>query len=150
MNNYLLLGGILLIFLVEIFFNIYRERKINKLSVVNQAFLIDKFTTYISILKFFMEESYRIIYNNFLLLNDIEGYKINNDEKIKYSKDFVSLTFKFMCPNFESFFIKVFGNRETLIFYMLRYFEEKEEEKVLEKDYKTLATTGLDEAHNGW
>ena len=95
---------------------------------------IDKFFEYITVLEYFMNKSYEIIYKDRILTYSLEATKLPDKEFNVVTEDFIRLTIKFMGPNIFNEMKNVYGNEDTLIFNMVEFFNTKYESDEIRKN----------------
>jgi len=88
---------------------------------------VDNFTSYMSVLNYYMEKAFDMIYKDRILVFSVEGTRPSSEEFNTYSKDFCKLVFRMLGPTLLKEFTFLFGNEETLIFLVTEYFNTKSE-----------------------
>jgi hypothetical protein len=95
--------------------------------------IVTNFEQYATVLEYYMQKAYEIIYKDRILIYSLEALKINDIDFNIVSKDFALLTFKLMGPNLKDEFVNLYGNEETLIFNLMEYFNRKFEDDEIRK-----------------
>ena len=118
MMTELTLSICLVLFMFFVFIHVFR-----KLFV--QYTFMNKYKTYLELLKYYSEESFQVIYKDQIVGFSINGQTIQGDELETAKRNYTKLCFELMGPNNEAALIKFFGKRENLITNMLIYFQKK-------------------------
>lgn len=143
----------IIVFIIIVFF-IYFTFVLNKFlngflyQKQNQTYLnkIEKFSSYLTILEYYMDKSYNIIYGQKIMVYSIEGSRLSDNELNSISKDFVNLTLKFIGPKIQTEFVNFLGNYETLYFIIGQYFFEKyENDSIRDKAIDDLKNSEIDD-----
>jgi len=94
---------------------------------------IKGFTDYLTVLEYHMNKSYDLIHKDRILVYSLEGMRVDDDEFIKISQDFVKLVLKFIGPSLKEDFINFYGDYDTFIFNMVEHFNTRYEEDAIRK-----------------
>ena len=89
---------------------------------------IKGFTDYLAVLEYHMSKAYDLIHKDRILVYSLEGMRVDDDEFVNISQDFVKLVLKFIGPSLKEDFVKFYGNEDTFIFNMVEYFNTRYEE----------------------
>jgi len=112
---------------------------------INQS-LLKSFTNDISVLEYFLSKAYNIIYKDKLIIYSIEGMKSDDITYESCTSDFVKLTIKLMGPVIFDYFVKLFGNEDTLYFYCMEYFDSSyENDEIRKASLDSLSEKDIDE-----
>lgn len=132
----------LVIFLFSIFLYLFYNLLKRKISnEENKLFhkKINNFDSYLSVLEYYMNTSYDIIYKDRVMVYSLEATKIPDNELEPIVKDFISLTIKFLGPRLTNEFIHFYGNEETFYFIVGQTFYLKyENDKIRESSTSNL------------
>lgn len=99
---------------------------------------IKNFPEYMSVLEYYMEKAYDIIYREQIMVYSLEAMHLNDKEIDKAAKNFVQLTMKMLGPTLLDEVTSVFGSEDTLTFNILEYFNRR-------YDNDEIRRTSLDE-----
>lgn len=99
---------------------------------------IKNFPEYMSVLEYYMEKAFDIIYREQIMVYSLEAMHLNDKEVDKASKSFVHLTMKMLGPSLLDEITEMFGSEETLTFNILEYFNRR-------YDNDEIRRTSLDE-----
>lgn len=88
---------------------------------------VKNFNDYMSVLNYYMEKSFDMIYKDRILVFSLEGTKPDEKEVQQCCKDFCKLVFRMLGPNLMMEFVFLFGNEDTLIFNLTEYFNTRSE-----------------------
>lgn len=94
---------------------------------------VKNFDSYAAILTYHMNRAFDIVYKESIFVYSLDGYKLNEEELNKTSKDFVQLVVKLLGPTLKKELTFVYGDEETLFFNILEYFNVKYEEDQVRK-----------------
>lgn len=86
---------------------------------------VKNFPEYMSVLEYYMEKAYDIIYREQIMVYSLEAMRPGDKEVDKASKEFVRLTLKMLGPTLQDELSGVFGSEDSLTFNMLEYFNRK-------------------------
>jgi len=135
---------IVIILIVVLFGLLFITKKNNNNSKHNNKDMPNKivnFKSYASVLLYFLDKSYDIIYKDKMLVYSIEGMKIDNDDFGGITKQFSILVLKMLGPNLKEEFTSLFGDEETLIFNIIEYFNTRfEDDEIRDKAKENLFT----------
>jgi len=135
---------IVIILIVVLFGLLFITKKNNNNSKHNNKDMPNKilnFKSYASVLLYFLDKSYDIIYKDKILVYSIEGMKIDNDDFGGITKQFSILVLKMLGPNLKEEFTSLFGDEETLIFNIIEYFNTRfEDDEIRDKAKENLFT----------
>jgi len=95
---------------------------------LNKKISIDytkNFKDYIVILDYHMQKAYDIIHKDRILIYSLEAIRPGDDEITSAAKDFSKLVLKFLGPRLEEDLSFLYGNKKTLIFNIVEYFNSK-------------------------
>ena len=108
------------------------SNKKNNLFLINKD-QIENFTKYISVLQYFMDKAYELIYKDRIFIYSIEAMRVDDKIYNQASKDFTKLTIKLMGSNIYNIFLILFGEENTLFFNCSQYFDDKIEKDEIRK-----------------
>jgi hypothetical protein len=131
-NNMILY--ILTLFSIIVIISYFYKVLINHLDYKKRQSYIDKHILYMTILEYYMEKAFDIIYKDRVLIYSIEGTKPSDDDIKNNSIDFTKLTLKLLGPNLIKEFIFLYGNEETFYFVMAEYFNTKSEQDEIKQE----------------
>lgn len=107
---------------------------------------IRDFAKYISVLDYYMEKSYDMIYKDRVLTYSLEALKPNESEIDGIVQDYVILVQKFLGPMLQKELIFMYGDRETFIRNLVEYFNSKfEDDKVREASLEDVTNTNIED-----
>jgi len=107
---------------------------------------IRDFAKYITVLDYYMEKSYDIIYKDRVLTYSIEALKPNESEIDGIVQDYIILVQKFLGPMLQKELIFMYGDQETFIRNMVDYFNSKfEYDKVREASLEDITNTNIED-----
>ena len=89
---------------------------------------IKNFDSYISVLIYHMSKAFNIIYKDRILIYSIEGTKHTERDIDLISRDYCSLVLKMLGKSLTEQFIILYGDKKTLLFNILEYFNSKYED----------------------
>ena len=89
---------------------------------------IKNFDSYISVLIYHMSKAFDIIYKDRILIYSIEGTKHTERDIDLISRDYCSLVLKMLGKSLTEQFIILYGDKKTLLFNILEYFNSKYED----------------------
>ena len=75
-----------------------------------------------------MNKAYDLIHKDRILVYSLEGMRVDDDEFIKISQDFINLVLKFIGPSLKEDFINFYGDEDTFFFNMVEHFNTRYEE----------------------
>jgi hypothetical protein len=116
---------VLPVMILTIIFFIFIIKQKNKKLFLEK---INNFSSYISVLEYYMDKAYSIIYNQKIMIYSIEGSKLSDNELDSISRDFIKLTIKFIGPNISNELKEFYGDYETLYFIIGQTFYFKYED----------------------
>jgi hypothetical protein len=96
--------------------------------------VIKTFESYAVTLEYHLKKAFDIIYKEKILIYSIEATRLDQAEFNAVSRDFISLTLKFLGPTLVSEYEFVYGNKETFYFVIVEYFNSRYESDEI---YKT-------------
>jgi len=99
---------------------------------------VEKSDLYITLLEYYMQKAYDIIYKDKLLVYSMEATKVKNEDLDIYSKQFVNLLLLTIGPSLEKVYIEYYGNEETFFKNALHYFHNK-------YDHDEIRETSMDQ-----
>ncbi len=147
MIEILYISILILIFVIIYILYLFLGKLINLKE--NQLILnkIDKHKSYLSVLEYYMAQSYSIVYKEKILVYSIEASRLPQNELNAVAKDYISLTIKFIGPKLEKEFVDFFGNYDTLYFNIGQYFYFKYEDDKIRESYtnEIMDSNDLDE-----
>lgn len=128
MKEIIFLSIAVIIFIASIFvaFRKKDDRKIER--------IIQNFVAYESLLKYFMEKAYDLIYKEEIMIYSIEAMGMKEEDIDKVAKKFTKLVLKFLGPRLVSEFSYLYGNDETLFLQIAEYFNTKYESDEIRKN----------------
>lgn len=107
---------------------------------------ITDFAKYITVLDYYMEKSYDIIYKDRVLTYSLEALKPNESEIDGIVQDYVILVQKFLGPMLQKELIFMYGDQETFIRNIVDYFNSKfEYDKVREASLEDITNTNIED-----
>ncbi len=107
---------------------------------------IKDFAKYITVLDYYMEKSYDMIYKDRVLTYSLEAVKPNESEIDGIVQDYVILVQKFLGPMLQKELIFMYGDRETFIRNVVEYFNSKfEYDKVREASLDDITNTNIED-----
>jgi hypothetical protein len=127
MKEIIFLSIAIIVFIASIFvaFRKKDDRKIER--------IIQNFVAYESLLKYFMEKAYDLIYKEEIMIYSIEAMGMKEEDIDKVAKKFTKLVLKFLGPRLVSEFSYLYGNDETLFLQIADYFNSKYESDEIRK-----------------
>ena len=121
------------IILISIF-GIFAYSIINKkIEGSRRSEVIKNFPSYVATLQHTMDKSYEIIYRDKVLIFSLEGMKIDDAHFAAISRDFMALTLKFLGPTLSKEMEYLYGDKDTLYFNIIEYFNSKFEDDEIRK-----------------
>lgn len=126
---------ILKICVIIYFFKIKEKNKMKdalNIHVMNME-LIKNFTCYISVLEYFLNKAYDIIFKDQIMIYSIEATKLDDKHFEEISKQFITLVLKLIGPMMQNEFEYLYGNRSTLLFNITEYFNRRYEDDEVRK-----------------
>jgi len=137
--EYLLIaGGVLSIITVIVVTKMITTTK-RKVRCINQ------FTEYQSILEYFMEKAFDIVYKDQIFTYSLEGTKPREAAIDAMSQDFVRLTQKFLGPMMLDELIFMYGGEKSFTFNLLNYFSNRYENDEIRSSTLAQLKEGGDE-----
>ncbi len=137
---YLCLG-----FLVVFAFLYIRLKYLEYLAARRQSF-IKNFESYAITLEYHMKKAFDIIYKEKILIYSIEATRLSQAEFNTASRDFISLTLKFMGPSLTKEYEFLYGNKDTLYFVIVEYFNSRyEQDEIYKTSTSDLMTQDVEE-----
>jgi len=93
-----------------------------------------------------MKKAFDIIYKEKILIYSIEATRLNQAEFNAASRDFISLTLKFIGPSLAEEYEFLYGNKETLYFVIVEYFNSRyEQDEIYKTSTSDLMTQDAEE-----
>lgn len=86
---------------------------------------VKNFKEYIAVLEYHMQKAYDLIHKDRVLIYSLEAVKPGEDEISSAAKSFAKLTLQFLGPKLEKDLITIYGDKKTLLFVMIEYFNER-------------------------
>lgn len=86
---------------------------------------VKHFKEYVAVLEYHMQKAYDLIHKDRVLIYSLEAVKPGEDEIESAAKSFAKLTLKFLGPKLEKDLVLVYGDKATLLFTMIEYFNER-------------------------
>ena len=106
---------------------------------------IKNFADYATVLEFYEERAYDIIYKDKLLVYSLEATKVNDKEFQVISKDFSKLVLRLLGPTLQEEFEKMFG-LDALFINMMEYFNRRyEDDEVRHEATNTMMEKDIEE-----
>jgi hypothetical protein len=90
--------------------------------------IVLNFKKYMILLNYFMAKAYDMIHKDRILTYSLEAMKIPDREFTEISYEYARLVIKLMGPNIFKDFTFFYGNRDTLMFNLIEYFNVKYED----------------------
>lgn len=119
---------LLISFSIFIFLFIFYYFKTNKdFKYKEKIFYVKNFSSYISILSYYMDKAYPIIYKKEILTYSLYGTKLELNQIQDITKKFISLTCDLIGNNLYQELILFYGNKEALYKNIAEYFYDKYE-----------------------
>ncbi len=107
---------------------------------------VGDFAKYITVLDYYMEKSYDMIYKDRVLTYSLEALKPNESEIDGIVQDYVMLVQKFLGPMLQRELIFMYGDQETFIRNIVEYFNSKfEYDKVREASLDDITNTNIED-----
>ena len=134
-----------LVFFIILSFSYIRLKYLEHLSSRKQSF-IKNFESYAVTLDYHMKKAFDIIYKEKILIYSIEATRLNQAEFNAVSRDFISLTLKFLGPSLAEEYEFLYGNKETLYFIIVEYFNNRyEQDEIYKTSTSDLMTQDTEE-----
>lgn len=134
--------SILLILGVISFYIKLREKNIVKQTVNTRMLnieIIKNFESYVSVLEYYMNRAYDIIFKDQILIYSIESTKLDDKHFEEVSKQFMTLVLKLIGKNLQQEFECLYGDKKTLLFNITEYFHRRyENDEVRSSAQKSL------------
>lgn len=121
--------SILIISLIIYLSILYKNIQIRKFNIQ----MIDKYTTYISILELYMKKAYDMIYRDRIIVYSVEGMKLNDKEFEIVVRDFAKLVLKFLGKNIQLQLELFYGDSDSLLLNITEYFHSRYEDDEIRK-----------------
>jgi len=142
MNQYIIIEIVfLLLFFCLYFFLLSVYKYIKRYRYVKE------FTSYISLLEYYMERAYDVIYKDRILTYSLDAYRVPENEYNDITRDYTRAVQKFLGPSLLKEFVELYGDEESFLFNILQYFEKKYEEDEIRKTAMENLTS--EEENNG-
>ncbi|MEN6294223.1 MAG: hypothetical protein ABFD07_19700 [Methanobacterium sp.] len=107
---------------------------------------IKNFESYAVTLEYHMKKAFDIIYKEKILIYSMEATRLNQSEFNTVSRDFISLTLKFLGPSLAEEYEFLYGNKETFYFIIVEYFNNRyEQDEIYKTSTSDLMTQGAEE-----
>jgi len=134
-----------LAFFVILAFLYIRLKYLEYLASRRQSF-IKNFESYVVTLEYHMKKAFDIIYKEKILIYSIEATRLSQAEFNAASRDFISLTLKFIGPSLAEEYEFLYGNKETLYFVIVEYFNSRyEQDEIYKTSTSDLMTQDAEE-----
>lgn len=124
MNNIIFIITLITVIYIGSYF--YRTL-VKYLNYKKRQSYVEKHILYATVLDFYMEKAFDIIYKDRVLIYSIEGTKPSDEDIKKNSVDFSKLTLQLLGPMLVEEYIFMYGNEETLFFNIAEFFNTKSE-----------------------
>jgi hypothetical protein len=131
MFSIILLVGIFLLLLVFIILGYILFDKY--LSMKNTNFLIKEFVSYMSVLKYFEELAYDIVYKKEILAYSLDGWTPTDEDYKRAAKSFVKLVFDLLGKKLTKELENIYGSYSSLIETISLYFYSRIESDEIRK-----------------
>lgn len=133
---------VLLVLGVVSFYRKNKEKNIMN-QIVNLRMLnmeiIKNFESYVSVLEYYMNRGYDIIFKDQIMIYSIEATKLDDKHFDEISKQFMTLVLKLMGKTLQQEFEYLYGDKETLLFNITEYFNRRyEDDEVRRSAQKNL------------
>lgn len=107
---------------------------------------VKNFANYVSVLDYYMEKAYDMIYKDRVLTYSLEALKPNESEIDGIVQDYVLLVQKFLGPMLQKELIFMYGDRETFTRNIIEYFNSKfEYDKVREASLEDVTNKTIED-----
>ena len=107
---------------------------------------VKNFESYVVTLEYHMKKAFDIIYKEKILIYSIEATRLSQAEFNAVSRDFISLTLKFLGPSLAEEYEFFYGNKETLYFVIVEYFNSRyEQDEIYKTSTSDLMTQDTEE-----
>lgn len=103
---------------------------------------VKSFVEYISVLDYSMNKAYDIIYKDRVLVYSLDAQRVRDEDFAVISNDFARLVIKLIGPTLYSEFVTLYGDKETLIFNLVEYFNTRYEDDEIRKQSLDDITEG--------
>lgn len=143
-NNMILFLYTITLFLFIYIASYFYKVLIKYLDYKKRQSYIDKHILYVTILDYYMEKAFDIIYKDRILIYSIEGTKPSDEDIKKNSVDFSKLTLQLLGPMLVEEFSFLYGNEETLYLIMAEYFNTKSETDEIKQESINQIIEGSD------
>lgn len=101
--------------------------------------IIKNFESYVTILEYHMVKAYDIIFKDQIMIYSIEATKLDDKHFEEISKQFVTLVFKLLGKTIQQELEYLYGDKNTLTFNILEYFNRRyEDDEVRKASQKNL------------
>lgn len=142
MNNITI--GLILVIVILVMIIIFRPKKQDNSYKKRQSY-IDRHDKLVSILLYYMEKAYDIIYKDRIIAYSISGTKPDPDEMKQNSIDYGKVVLKLLGPNLIKEFTFLYGDEETFMFTIMEYFNTVSEHDEIKQDSINNIMEGSDE-----
>jgi hypothetical protein len=123
----------ILLFVIVIFLIIIASLTLDYIDKFVVFRSIKNFEQYATVLEYYMQKAYEIIYKDRILIYSLEAVRVTDIEFNIISKDFALLVFKLMGSNLKNEYVNLYGSEETLIFNLMEYFNRKFDDDEIRK-----------------
>lgn len=117
-----------LIFFIASIVIVYRKKDSVKIER-----MIQNFVSYESVLKYFMDKAYELVYKEDIMIYSIEAMGIKEADIDKVAKKFTRLVLKLLGPRLITEFSYLYGNEETFLLQIVEYFNTRYESDEIRK-----------------
>ena len=131
MFSVILLIGIFLLLLIFIILGYTLFDKY--LSMKNTSFLIKEFGSYMSVLKYFEELAYDIVYKKEILVYSLDGWAPKDEDYKRAAKSFVKLVFDLSGEKLTKELENIYGSYSSLVETISLYFYSRIESDEIRK-----------------
>lgn len=101
--------------------------------------IIKNFESYMAVLEYHMRKAYDIIFKDQIMIYSVESIKLDDKHFEEVSKQFVKLVLKLMGKTIEGELEYLYGDKDTLMFNILEYFNQRyEDDEVRKASQKSL------------
>jgi hypothetical protein len=115
------------------------------ISQKRQLEMVKNFDSYATLLEYYMSKAYEIIYKERILVYSLEGMKIDEQTFSVCCTDFANLVLKLIGPKLTNELSSFYGDRSTLFFNILQYFQSRiEDDAVREKIKEQIMSSELE------
>lgn len=100
---------------------------------------VDKFPSYIAVLDYVMNIAYQMIYKDRILVYSMEASRIGDNELQTICRDYISLVCKLLGPNLQEEVANLFGNYDTMYFFIgQNFYTRYEDDKIRESSTEDM------------